>query len=280
MFLQMASSLSSTFSSLVQTVPSAINAATCAGRLIEISDLKKEEVKDEKQAAHLKKEKKDGISLCLKKVDRSYQEGKQVIHQADLFAKAGEITALIGPSGEGKTTLLRLMLGLLHETSGEAWMEGADGTRCALSPASRELISYVPQGNTIFAGTIEENLKMVKADATEEELWESLRLGCAREFVEALPDGIHTYVGENGTGLSEGQAQRLAIARALLKDAPILILDEATSALDLETEANVLDHILHQNRMRTCIVTTHRESILPMSHHIYRITERRVEKLK
>jgi ABC-type bacteriocin/lantibiotic exporter with double-glycine peptidase domain len=142
------------------------------------------------------------------------------------------------------------------------------------------LFAYVPQGNTLFSGTIEENLRLICPDATEEMLLHALELACADEFVSQLPHGIKTHLKERGGGLSEGQLQRLCIARALLSNAPILLLDEATSALDIETEQQVLENIMHSQKGRTCIVTTHRPSVLDISHRIYRIRKDRIETVR
>lgn len=280
MFLQMANSLAASFSALVQVVPSAINAATCAGRLMSISELEKEKILDEPEVKHLKKIQKKGIAVDIQHVDVVYKEGNQVISDGNFTANQGEITAIIGPSGEGKTTLIRILLGLLYPTKGSAELVGENGTRCAISSATRILFGYVPQGNTMFAGTIAENMRLVKCDATDEEIAEALKIGCAYEFVMELPEGIHTIIGERGIGFSEGQAQRLAIARAVLRDAPILLFDEATSALDIETEEKVLNNIMKYGRNKTCIVTTHRSSVLSMSSQIYRIEGGYLKKIK
>lgn len=280
MFLQMANSLSSSFSSLIQVVPSAINAATCAGRLMAVSELKKEPVLDQPSVKKLQKEKEQGISVELRQIDVTYKEGNQVISKGDFHAQKGQIVALVGPSGEGKTTLIRILLGLIYPASGEAELTGQNGITCRISSATRDFFGYVPQGNTIFAGTIAENMRMVKCDATEEEINRALEIACARDFVSQLPDGINTKIGERGTGLSEGQAQRLSIARAVLRDAPILLLDEATSALDIETEEKVLKNIMTHGKNKTCIVTTHRPSVLSISDHIYKIKENHLEKIK
>ena len=280
MFFQMANSLSSSFSSLIQIVPAAINAATCAGRLMAVSELEKEKFLDMEQVqAILKKEKKE-ITIEMKNINVRYEDRKNVIHNGDFVANSGEITAIIGPSGEGKTTLLRVLLGLLYPAEGTAELKNTEDKKSRLSAGTRKMFSYVPQGNTVFAGTIAENMRMVKSDATDEEIREALETACAYEFVKKLPDEIETSVGEKGSGLSEGQAQRLAIARALLKNAPVLILDEATSALDIETEERVLKNIMKEDRDRTCIVTTHRPSVLSVSDHIYEIRESNLKKLK
>lgn len=280
MFFQMANSLSSSFSSLIQIIPAAINAATCAGRLMSVSELEKENALDMEKVDRILEKEYKGITIELKEVNIHYKDGENVIHRGDFIANAGEITAVVGPSGEGKTTLIRVLLGLLHPMEGRAELKNAEGIKCRLSAGTREFFSYVPQGNTIFAGSIAENMRMVKEDATDEEIREVLEMACAYDFVKKLPKGMETVVGEKGSGLSEGQAQRLAIARALLKNAPVLILDEATSALDIDTEERVLKNIMKKEKGRTCVVTTHRPSVLSVSDHIYEIRERHLKKLK
>src|SRR5699024_9248829 len=143
----------------------------------------------------------------------------------------------------------------------------------------RPLFAYVPQGNTIFSGTIADNLRMVKEDATDEQIIEALKSACAYEFVERMEDGIHSEIGTRGKGLSEGQAQRIAIARAILRDAPILLLDEATSALDVETERRVLRNIVQNHPNKTCVVTTHRPSVLNLCQRVYRVVDTKLTQL-
>ena len=184
-----------------------------------------------------------GFSVCMEDVSFSYG-GEPVVRHADFAARPGEIVALVGPSGGGKTTMLRLMLGLVRPSYGRVYLRSADGVESAAGMDVRHLIAYVPQGNTVLSGTIADNLRLVRPQATEEELEQALRLACAWDFVSRLPEGLHASVGERGRGLSEGQAQRLAIARAILKDAPVLLLDEATSALDVATERQVLRNIV------------------------------------
>ena len=202
-----------------------------------------------------------------------------MITDSSFHAHPGEIVALVGPSGEGKTTMIRLILGLIRPEKGQAVMIGADGREVPMNAETRHLFAYVPQGNTILSGTIAENMRMVKEDATDEEIIEALKVSCAWDFVEKMPDTIHSKIGERGRGFSEGQAQRIAIARAVLRDAPILLLDEATSALDVTTERRVLRNIISQKPNKTCIVTTHRPSVLNMCQRVYRVMETKVTEL-
>ena len=187
------------------------------------------------------------------------------------------MVAIVGPSGSGKTTLFRILLGLLQPTEGSAVLIGPE--ECVpLSPSTRSLFSYVPQDNVIFSGTIADTLRLVRPDATDDQLYDALRIACAEDFVRNLPDGLYSSLKERGSSLSVGQNQRLAIARAILADAPILLLDEVTSALDLETEQKVLKNIA-ELKGKTCIISTHRPSVLSLCNHIYRIKDQKLETL-
>ena len=270
LFIQLAGQLSGALSALIKLVPSAIEGTTSARRIMTVLELPRENMEDrERVGAMLRRE--TPIELELRDLQFSYQERNLVLDSLQLEIKPNELIAIVGPSGSGKTTLFRILLGLLRPTDGTACVHSG-GETVQLSPSTRALFSYVPQDNVIFSGTIADTLRLVKPEATDEELYEALRLACAESFVRKLPGGIYCTLKERGSSLSVGQNQRLAIARAILADAPILLLDEVTSALDLETEEQVLANIASMKH-KTCILSTHRPSVLRLCNHIYRIQE-------
>ena len=277
LFLEQRVRLSSAFNNVVGIVPNFLTSSVSAHRIRELIDLPRE--------IHLPQSEKltelteNGFDVRMDGVSFSYIKDKQVLTGASFRAAPGEIVALIGPSGEGKTTMIRLMLGLIHPDEGTAFISGADGTQVEMNADSRRFFSYVPQGNTILSGTIAENMRLVKEDATDEEIIEALKTACAWDFVSKLKNGIDSPVGERGRGFSEGQAQRLAIARAILRDAPVLLLDEATSALDVATERQVLRNIVSSSPNKTCIVTTHRPTVINLCSRVYRVTNQHVTEL-
>ena len=277
LFLQQRESLSSSFNKVVNIVPAFLNSSISAHRIRELVELPKEVHIPE--SSELDKLADDGFTIKLRDVHFSYVEDNRVITDSEFVACPGEIVSLVGPSGEGKTTMIRLILGLVRPQEGEAVIIASDGHEVNMNAETRYLFSYVPQGNTILSGTIAENMRMVKADATDEEIIEALKIACAWDFVEKLPEKINNTVGERGRGLSEGQAQRIAIARAVLRNSPILLLDEATSALDVATERKVLRNIIQQRPNKTCIVTTHRPSVLNMCQRVYRVMDTKVTEL-
>ena len=280
LFLQLFGSLTGAFSALTALIPGAINAATAAGRIMVLMELPDED-RGERQAAEAFLQKCGSSALTVEAKDLTYfyEDGMVVLKGSSFVAEAGQIVSIKGPSGEGKTTLLRLLLGIVQPKEGSLILRSTDGDSIAISPSTRSLFAYVPQGNTMFSGTVGENLRLIRPEATDEQLFEVLRLACAEDFVQQLPLGLNTPIQEHG-GFSEGQLQRLCIARALLSDAPILLLDEATSALDMDTEQQVLHNILQSRQSRTCIITTHRPSVLELSHRIYRIRKDKIESVK
>lgn len=270
LFLQQRTTLSSAFSALISQIPTALAGSVASERLRELTDLPQEPRHSPAMAS-------GSCSLELNAVSTAYEDGRQVLQKVNLTAQRGRITALVGPSGEGKSTLLRMMLGLLPPDSGTAVLVDEAGTRFSLGADTRHLFAYVPQGNTVLAGSIAENLRLVNQSATEDQMVQALKDACAWDFVSQLPRGIHSPMGEGGKGFSEGQAQRIAIARALVRKAPVLLLDEMTSALDMETERQVLKNLMHRDV--TCIVATHRPSVLALCHRVYRVNDGSVQLL-
>ena len=277
LFLQQRSNLSSAFSSLVSIIPAFLNSSVSAHRIRELVELPREVHIPE--SSELDQYAEKGFSVQMRDLNFAYVEGTDVITQSEFVAKPGEIVALVGPSGEGKTTMIRLILGLVCPREGQAVIRACDGREVTMNAETRHLFAYVPQGNTILSGTIAENMRTVKEDASDEEIIQALKMSCAWDFVQKMPGGINAKVGERGRGLSEGQAQRVAIARAILRDAPVLLLDEATSALDVTTERQVLRNIITQKPNKTCIVTTHRPSVLNMCQRVYRVVDTKVTEL-
>ena len=283
MFLSLSGTLTGSVNSLVSLVPSAISLGISAGRLMDIVEMPQEDYSADREVEQFaEKYRASGIGACYGGLELYLPYGEQkCFSKASLEAWPHEIIALVGPVRRGKDNDAAADLILAACQGGEAWIGAGEDReqRIALSPSTRKLFSYVPQGNTMFSGTIAENMRNVKPEATDEEIVEALKLACAWEFVEKLPDGIESMVKERGGGFSEGQAQRLSIARALLRKSPILLLDEATSALDVATERKVLKNIMTDTYPRTCIVTTHRPTVLGICTRVYAIRGKKCEEL-
>ena len=282
MFLAMSSTLTGTLHSLTGLVPTAISLTTSAGRLMDIVEMPREDYsKDNEVDEFGKKYSLNGISLCIKELQYNYMNGNQVFNGVSLDAHPHEIIGLVGPSGGGKTTLMRLILSIINPKAGKGFLYGGSNlsedetNSIPLCASTRKLFSYVPQGNTMLSGTIAENMRFVKPDATDDEIWEALDMACAKEFVEKMPNGIDSELKERGGGISEGQAQRLSIARAIIRKSPLLLLDEATSALDVATERRVLKNIIKDEYPRTLIVTTHRPTVLSACNRVYAIKDKK-----
>lgn len=279
MFLTLSSTLTSTLNNLISLIPTSISLATSAGRLMDIVEMPREDYsKKEEVKVFWERHKEEGVGLSVQDVSYAYRNGTVVFEHAFMEAHPHEVVALIGPSGEGKTTMLRLLLSLILSQEGTAQLCTRE-ENMPLNASARQLISYVPQGNTMFSGTIAENMRNVKEDATDEEIRNALEIACAWDFVEKLPDGINSPIQERGGGFSEGQAQRLSIARAILRRSPILLLDEATSALDVATERKLLKNLMKDEYPRTCLVTTHRPTVLEVCTRVYAIRDKHLDVL-
>ena len=267
--LQLYSKVQSPFTALASMVPGFIGTIAATERLMEIEAIPLEKMCNDKLSSKID----NGFispNIEIKDVSFAYTENNNILNNINLTIKSGETLAFVGPSGEGKTTIIRLILALINPSKGQVILTENELTK-ELNRHHRSLISYVPQGNTLFSGTIEENLRYGNPDATEEEIKVALKNACALDFVEQLENGIKTLIGERGVGISEGQAQRIAIARSFLREKPILILDEATSSLDPETEVKVLESIRELPHKPTCIIITHRPSALNICNRIIRL---------
>lgn len=270
LFLSQGTKLTSAFNALVRTVPNFLSASVSAHRIRDLFALRPEQEQPADEA--LTRAAASGFTVEVDSADFAYDPARPVLRRVSLTAAPGEIVALVGPSGGGKTTMIRLLLGLIRPTEGRTLLRTGDGQTVEMNAALRRFFSYVPQGNTLLSGTIADNLRMVCPEADDAALEQALRAACAWEFVSRMPGGIHAAVGEHGHGLSEGQAQRVAIARALLRDAPVLLLDEATSALDVATERTILRNLVERYPHKTCIVTTHRPTVIGLCRRVYQVS--------
>ena len=266
-FLQLVNRIQGPARDLAKLVPAFVSVFTAAERLMELED-----IPEEQQGEPCMISAPCGIRF--EQVTFNYgAPGQQpALKDFTIDFKPGTCTAVMGETGTGKTTLIRLLLALVKPQEGEISIYSNETSNTSptsstsqtsfsfLSPLHRCNFVYVPQGNTLLSGTLRENLQLGNPQATDQQMQEALRMACA-DFVEELADGLDTYFSEQGGGLSEGQAQRIAIARALLRPGSIMLLDEATSALDAETEKKVLENILSNHR-RTVIFVTHRPAVV------------------
>lgn len=262
-YLQLVNRIQSPARNLSRIVPAFVSVFTAAERLMEL-----EEPPLEEQGDPIVVEAPCGVKLD--DVSYGYNDGDgRVIDHLSFDFRPGTCTAILGETGAGKTTLIRLILALLRPQEGEISLYHADGDGQQLSPRMRCNYVYVPQGNTLMSGTIRDNLLMGSPTATDDEMYDALHQACA-DFVSQLPDGLDTRCSESGAGLSEGQAQRIAIARALLRNRPVMLFDEATSALDIETERRLLANVLG-SRQHTIIFITHRPAVVEYCDEVLRL---------
>ncbi len=276
-FLQLVSKIQNPARSLTKLVPAFVSVFTAAERLMEL-----EENPLEEQGSPIELEAPCGIRLShvsyaydsLKNTEKhESQQGEAIIQNLSFNFPPGSCTAILGETGAGKTTIVRLLLALLHPQEGKVEIYNRKATR-TITPRMRCNFVYVPQGNTLMSGTIRENLRLGKFNATDEEMREALHKSCA-DFVHELPEGLDTKCSETGGGLSEGQAQRISIARALLRNRNIMLFDEATSALDPDTERQLLQNLL-DNRNKTIIFITHRPAVVDYCDQTLHIKKQRV----
>lgn len=252
-YLQLVNKIQSPARQLTKLVPAFVGVFTAAERLMEL-----EEDPLEEQGDPIVLDAPCGVRLS--NISYAYTDADEdVIHNLNFDFRPGSCTAVLGETGAGKTTIVRMILALLKPQKGRVELYNDKECR-EMSPRMRANLVYVPQGNTLLSGTIRDNLRLGKLDATDEEMRAALHKACA-DFVMDLPDGLDTQCAEQGGGLSEGQAQRISIARALLRDRSIILFDEATSALDPETERHLLQNLLKHND-KTIIFITHRLAVV------------------
>lgn len=267
-FLSLVGQIQGPIYSIANKLPQVVGVLASAGRIMEVSECEEEDIVENEAVISLGdgannssennvSELLDGfLGLTAENVCIGYGE-ELIVQNASFSIKPGQMVMLAGRSGIGKTTLLRSIMGFLPVSSGKLSFVDESDKRAACGNKARKYISYVPQGNTLMFGSIAENLLMGNSNATKEEMMEALRVADALDFVMELPDGLDTVIGEKACGISEGQAQRISIARALLKKSGFLILDEATSALDENTEKKILEAISKTNHP-TCLFVSHR----------------------
>ena len=251
--LQLVEQLQAPFRNLSSVMPQYYAMIASTERIMELLDLPEEKTPD----ADFDRDKifENARELCVENVTFSYGE-KTVLQNVSFRLKKGEFAAVTGLSGAGKSTLLKLFLGIFEPENGEIYLLTESGENVKLDAKTRSLFAYVPQGNLILSGTIRENVCFGKDNATEEDIIRAVKAAGIWEEIKKLPAGLDTMLGEGGLGLSEGQVQRLAIARAVMYDAPILLLDECTSALDEQTEKEVLDNLIALGK--TCLTVSHK----------------------
>ena len=253
-FLQLVGRVQRPITDIARMIPGMVGAITSGERLMELEELPLEEQASPKLS-------KDTAGVRLEDVTFRYAEGdRNILEHFSADFPPHSTTAILGETGAGKTTLIRLLLALVKPSKGTVTVYDSTGTIGPASPDTRCNFVYVPQGNTLFSGTIRDNLLLGDSTVTDEEMWRVLDMACA-DFVRHLPQGLDTPCGEGGGGFSEGQAQRITIARSLLRPGSILLLDESTSALDVETEQELLRRITEGERGKTLIFITHRPSV-------------------
>ncbi len=270
--IQLVNQVQSPFVSLSGIMPKYYTTLASAERLMELDDLPDETTRNNFE---LDKEKVYGNLkyIDFKNISFKYDRDK-ILDDTSLQINKGDFVAIMGISGIGKSTLLKLLLGVFNLDSGSITLE-TDSQSIPIDKNTRKMFSYVPQGNMLISGTIRDNITFINPNATNEEIEQAIRISCSKQFIDELPQGVETVIGEKGLGLSEGQIQRLAIARSLLAGAPILLLDEATSALDENTEKEFLKNLKELKNV-TCIIVSHKMAALEICNKKIQIKDGKI----
>lgn len=270
-FLQIIEQIKSPMRNMSGLVPAFYSMIASAERLIELENLEDESKSN--QILSTDNLYNDLVSINFENITFSYKDDT-VLENASTVINKGELVAIAGPSGIGKSTMIKLILALIEPQNGNIYLK-LKNRIIPVDASCRSLYSYVPQGNMILSGTIRENIAFCKPNAADEEIIKSAKLAMIWDFIETLPEGLDTIIGERGLGLSEGQIQRLAIARAFLCDAPILLLDEATSALDEKTEKGLIENI-KSLKNKTCIFISHKHKTIEMCDRIIQFNNKKL----
>ncbi len=270
-FLQIIDQIKAPMKNISGLIPQFYSMIASAERLMELENLDDENITEHNE--NVGQIYNDMTSLCIEGLTFAYKD-ENVLEKADLVINKGDTVAIAGPSGIGKSTIMKLLLGLIEPDEGRLYLNTIRG-KIPLDSGLRKMFAYVPQGNMILSGTIRENIAFCNTDASEESIIRAAKTAMIWDFVNSLPDGLNTVIGERGLGLSEGQIQRIAVARALLTDAPILLLDEATSALDEATEKALLDNIKGL-KAHTCIFISHKKHTILNCDTIYYIKRKKL----
>lgn len=270
--LQLVSQIQYPFSSLSGMLPKYFALLASAERIIELDNIK-DEFEKNNQDIDVKSTYESLNSIEFRDITFGYDRDV-ILDDTSLTVNKGDFVAIMGISGIGKSTLLKLLLGVFNVDNGTITLD-VNGKEIPVDCHTRKLFSYVPQGNFLLSGTIKDNLKFINSNATDEEIEKAVKISCSDQFVYDLPDGLETVIGERGIGLSEGQLQRLAIARSILSKSPIMLLDEATSALDEATELRFLKN-LKEMQDKTCIIVSHKTAALEICNKHIQIVDGKI----
>ena len=270
--LQLVNQIQYPFSSLSGMLPKYFALLASAERIIELDNIK-DEFEKNNQDIDVKSTYESLNSIEFRDITFGYDRDV-ILDDTSLTVNKGDFVAIMGISGIGKSTLLKLLLGVFNVDNGTITLD-VNGKEIPVDCHTRKLFSYVPQGNFLLSGTIKDNLKFINSNATDEEIEKAVKISCSDQFVYDLPDGLETVIGERGIGLSEGQLQRLAIARSILSKSPVMLLDEATSALDEATELRFLKN-LKEMQDKTCIIVSHKTAALEICNKHIQIVDGKI----
>jgi ABC-type multidrug transport system fused ATPase/permease subunit len=270
-FLQIIDQIKAPMKNISGLIPQFYSMIASAERIMELESLECETIEPHPETAEeIYAAMRD---ITIENLTFAYKN-ENVLEGARMVVNKGEIVAVAGPSGIGKSTIMKLILGLIEPDEGEIYINTSDG-RLKVDSGMRKLFAYVPQGNMILSGTIRENIAFCNSEASSDAVMRAAKAAMIWDFISSLPNGMETVIGERGLGLSEGQIQRIALARALLSDAPVLLLDEATSALDEATEKGLLENLKKMND-RTCIFISHKQRTIKNCDKIFYIKNKKL----